>query len=566
MAFDGIITKATACELSKLLVTGKIEKIYQPSKDELLLNIHAPTANVKLLMSCGSQSARVCITAAKYTNPASPTNFCMLLRKHIQGGKITAIRQHETERIIEIDVETITELGFQVSKRLIAEIMGRHSNIVLIDMETGKITDSIKRISIDINRYRQLLPGVIYKYPPLQDKISFKSAPAYQFPCDAKLIMAKVSGISPSVAREMAASGEPSKRISEILFDVENISYTPRVYVDERNISREFHITELNEYEGLKKIEFSTVSECVEFYYSHKESGNILKQKSVPLTKKAKAALEKACLKKKRLGEDIIAAKDSDKYRLYGELLTANLHRIKVGEKSATVTNYYNGETVEIPISEKLSPSQNARRYFKLYSKSKTALKEKALQLKETEDDIKYLESVIQSISEAKNEDSLLQIRDELVETGYMRFRKNSVKRKKNVSDKPPEYILSDGSKVLAGRNNKENDRLTFKYAKKSDIWLHTKDIPGSHVILVPNEHAAPEELSADTIYEAAAIAAYHSKAKNSDNVPVDYVPVRYVKKPNGAKPGMVIFTNNSTVYVNPKIPDNTTKTAASDD
>ena len=283
MAFDGIITSAIATELSNTIMLGKIEKIYQPTGEDLLIQIHTREGNVKLLASCGSQSARICLTEDKYSNPMQPPNFCMLMRKHIQGGRITAIRQQDSERIIEIDIEAQTELGFTTSKRLIVEIMGKHSNIILIDIESGKIIDSIKRISIDVNRYRQLLPGVIYVYPPKQDKTPFKSASTKDFVnsegvfLSEKLIMNRISGISPAIARELLSSKEPAARLAEIVESAETGSFTPTIYFDEDDTPREFHITDLSEYCGLRQKTFDSLSSCIEFYYQHRASTNIKK-------------------------------------------------------------------------------------------------------------------------------------------------------------------------------------------------------------------------------------------------------------------------------------------------
>lgn len=557
MAFDGIVTYGIATELSKLLTLGKIEKIYQPGNEELLLQIHTKSGNLKLIASCGSQSARICLTNGKYENPAEPPTFCMLLRKHIQGGRITGIRQNGSERMIEIDIEAQTELGFSVSKRLIIEIMGKHSNIVLVDIETGKIVDSIKRISIDVNRFRQLLPGVVYKYPPAQDKIPFKEvSPDLYLENDPKVILSRIAGISPAIARELANSESPAERLREITASIEDGSCAPVIYFDEKDIPREFHLTALAEYEPLQKMSFDSLSECVEHFFSHRISSNMIRQKSLPLMRSTKAALEKAELKKQRLSEDLLRAEDSEDDRLFGEFLTANIHLIAPGEKRVTVTNYYTGEPVSIPLSEKLSPSKNAQRYFKRYSKAKTAIREKTVQLEETTSDIEYLQSVLLNIQNAGSEDELRLIREELTETGYVKRRSQKGARPKKSKPSPIEYTLTDGTTIFVGRNNKENDWLTMKFAAKNDLWFHTKDIPGSHVIMPLQDGKTAEDISAEIIYEAASAAAYHSKAQDSANVPVDFAPVRHVKKPNGAKPGMVIFTHNTTVYVDPKVPD----------
>ena len=567
MAYDGIITYAIAKELEERIVLGKIEKVYQPGPEELLLHIHTKSGNVRLFMSCNSMSARVCLTENRYANPDQPPTFCMLMRKHVQSGRITAVRQRDSERIIEIDIEAQNELGFNVCKRLIIEIMAKHSNIILVDIESGKVIDSIKRISIDVNRYRQLLPGVVYQYPPEQDKIGFHQVNMdTNLPHDDKALMGKIGGISPAIAREMLTecvaksdasivSTRPAARLVEILDSIEDGSYQPRIYLDEEGSPREFHLAELHELEGVETLEFETINDCVEYYYSNRDSSNMVRQKSTPLLKTAQAALDKARLKKKKLSEDLLKAENSEQYKLYGELLTANIHLVKPGARSVKLINYYDGKEIEVPLDEKISAAKNAQKYFKKYSKAKTAIHEKQSQLEDNEMDISYLESVVQNIEAATTEEGLDAIRDELQETGYVKRRAKVAQRKKKSKVDPIKYTLSDGTQVLVGHNNIENDYLTMKLAAKTDVWMHTKDIPGSHVILRLENGRNIDDLSAETIYEAAAIAAYHSKYKGGENVPVDYVPVRYVKKPAGAKPGYVIFTHNQTVYVTPKIP-----------
>ena len=569
MAFDGIITYAAAKELKERIVLGKIEKVYQPGPEDLLVHIHTSRGNVRLFISCNSQAARVCLTGGSYTNPDQPPTFCMLLRKHLQGGRITDVRQKDAERILEIDIEAQNELGFSVCRRLIVEIMSKHSNIVLTDLESGKIIDAIKRISIDVNRYRQLLPGVVYKYPPAQDKLPFTEVTEDTLlPHDDRALMARIAGISPSISREMLAgcytdhdasvvSVVPARRLLDIIASVEDGSAKPRVYADEEGTPREFHITPLSEFESLEAIYFDTVSECIDYYFTNRVASNMVRQKSMPMLKSVQASLSKALLKKKKLSEDLLNAENSDKYRLYGELLTANLHLVRPGDRRVKVINYYDGSELTIPLDEKISASANAQKYFKKYSKARTAIHEKQAQLEDNEKDIEYLESVVQSIEAASNVPLLESIRDELEQTGYLRRRqKASQRKKKNRKPEPVTYTLSDGTQVLVGRNNTENDWLTMKFASKTDVWMHTKDIPGSHVIVRLEDGRSVNDLPAELIYEAASIAAYHSKASGSDNVPVDYVPVRYVKKPNGSKPGMVIFTHNQTVYVTPRIPE----------
>ncbi|MCI8608501.1 MAG: fibronectin/fibrinogen-binding protein [Firmicutes bacterium] len=558
MAYDGLVTWAVTQELKDKILLGKIEKVYQPEGDEIVLHIHTKKGNVKLYASVGSAHARVHFITSNPINPPAPFSFCMLLRKHLQGGRIVDISQKDSERIIEISIETLNELGFCVSKKLIFEIMGKHSNIILTDIATGKIIDSIKRISIDVNRVRQILPGMIYQYPPAQDKTPYKEVTSEDLaalPADGKSILRSLGGISPAFAEQLA-SMEDSHRVdyfNQVKESILNGNLEPTVYLNQNGEPQEFYILPLHEYEqSCKKQAFEAISPCLEFYFDRKTSSNRGKQKSHDLIKSVAAALDKMYLKKQRLSEDILKAENSEDLRLFGELLTANLHLIKPGMSSVEVTNYYDGRLITIPLDVKQTGAKNAQHYFKKYGKAKTAVKEKQIQLTENQGEIDYLESMLVYLENTDDVNEIETLRAELVETGYVRRRKQSGGfREKKYKPSPYRYTLTSGYTVLVGRNNKENDILTLKTAGNKDLWLHTKDIPGSHVIV----QCGGAQLTETDIFEAAAIAAYHSKGRTSENVPVDYVQVKYVKKPAGAKPGMVIFTNNRTVWVNPGLP-----------
>lgn len=571
MSFDGMVTGAVVHELSSKLTGGKIEKIYQPEADEIILNVHSVRENYKLYISSNSSHARIHLITQTTSNPMNPMGFCMLLRKHLQGGRITSICQKDSERIVEISVDTINELGFSVNKKLIIEIMGKHSNIIVVDIASNKIIDSIKRISIDVNRYRQLLPGQQYVYPPSQGKVPYYGLTLSQVESfienagdnTAKALMSNIQGISPLIAEEIVyqagrltteqTDNIPASDLYRVMnIFVEQISSdnpSPRVYLQEDGIPFDFHLFPLRTISDYyKELSFSDVSEAITYYYSNKSSSNRIRQKSSDLDRAVGNSLDKLYLKKQRLSEDLLKAENSDVYRLYGELLTANLHQIKQGTSQTEVLDYYKNENVTIPLDPRFSPIQNAQRYYKKYSKAKTAITEKNIQLKEANTDIAYLESVLAYIEKAVSIEEIEELRQELVEGGYLRRRKNNFKPGK-IKPAPYQYTTSDGFRVLVGRNNKENDILTFKTASGKDIWFHTKDIPGSHVILFPDGKSVTET----AIFESAALAAYHSKGRESENVPVDYTQVRHVKKPSGAKPGMVIFVDNKTVYVNPK-------------
>lgn len=572
MSFDGIVTGAVTRQLQEKLTGGKIEKIYQPEADEIILYIHAGKEKYRLYISSNSSHARIHLIDATGANPQNPMGFCMLLRKHLQGGRISTISQKDSERIVEISVSTINELGFSVNKKLVVEIMGKHSNIILLDAESNRILDSIKRISIDVNRYRQLLPGQTYVYPPAHDKASyyhidentFADFPGENPEAAAKYLLSHIQGISPVIGEEIAnqviSNSSPSadsltwrdyyKVLQEMLRQMDKGDIKVMVYLDKENHPVDFHVFPLHILTGpYQEITFEDVSEGIAYFYANKNSSNRVKQRAMDLEKAVGNNLEKMYLKKQRLSEDLIRAEQGEVYRLYGELITANLHNIQSGDTTVTLLNYYDNQMLTIPIETRYSPSQNAQRYYKKYSKAKTAITEKNIQLQETNGDISYLESVLSFIEGAQTIEEIEELRQELVEGGFLKKRKNNYKPTKS-KPAPYSYRTSQGFKVLVGRNNKENDLLTFKMASGKDLWFHTKDIPGSHVILMTEGQRVTEE----AIFEAAALAAYHSKGKTSENVPVDYTQVRYVKKPSGAKPGMVIFTDNRTVYVNPAV------------
>jgi len=563
MAFDGIIVSAAASELSDLLTGGKIEKIYQPEADELVFHIHTKAANYKLFVSAESGGARFHLLSESPEYPKTPYPFCMLLRKHLSGGRIVNIEQYDSERVLEISIDSVNEFAAQAGKTLIFEIMGKHSNIILIDAASRKITDSIKRISFDESRVRQVLPGKGYEYPPTQNKIPFKTIQAEEIEAIrrggnmlSKDLLNNIQGISPAIAGRIASAEDIFAEIESMRRALGTRSFKPVIYTGDAGTPVDFHVFALPELENsCAKLEFDNVNKCVEVYYTNRGGLNRMRQKIADLEKSVISCIDKLYLKKQRISEDILAAGNMEIYRLYGELLTANIHIINAGAEEVKLTNYYDDKEILIPLDKRISPAKNAQRYFKRYGKSKTSIKEKTVRLAETDADISYLESVQTFIENASATEEIETLKDELIAEGFLRRRKNQKSQKKQAKSKPAsyKYTTSSGLKVLVGRNNTENDGLTFKMAARTDIWLHTKDIPGSHVILFTGG-GAPGETD---ILEAASIAAFHSKGRSSANVPVDYTLVKHVKKPGGAKPGMVIFTNNRTVYVDPKQPKN---------
>ena len=566
MAFDGITPAAMAAELRKELLHGKIDKIYQPAPDELMLQIYTRDGMKRLYAATDSASASVRLVDRKTLNPPTPLPFCMLLRKHLSGGRISSIEQKDSERILEISAETLNELGFTVSKKLIFEIMGKHSNIILVDLETGRVIDSIKRVSIDVNRARQILPGKPYTYPPVQDKIPFRTAGPADLEAAGdtwKSILAHIGGIAPAVARELLRQDDRYGFLSRVRGSIEALDYLPRVYCDEDGMPREYSLFPLQEYEGVcRKVSFDTLSDALEYFYENRDNSSRARQRAHDLVRTVSARLDKMYLKKQRLHEDLQEAENAEELRLFGELLTANIHQVPHGASSVTVTNYYDGQEVTIPLDPRWSANRNAQQYFKRYGKSRTALKEKQVQLTENQESIDYLESVLTYLDNTNDVKDIEDLRAELEETGYIRARQAKKAPRKKWRPAPIRRFSSDGFPILIGRNNKENDELTLRIAEKTDVWLHTKDIPGSHVIV----QTGGRPISDQALLEAAQAAAWYSKARTSENVPVDYVPVRHVKKPSGAKPGMVIFTNNRTLYVTPAdLPEPAARKATAD-
>ncbi len=563
MALDAIALRAVSIELKEALCTGRLQKVYQPEKDELVFNIHANQQNYKLFIAASSSNPKLHLINDSFENPKAPHAFCMLLRKHIQGGKIYDIRQIGFERIIEIYFENLDELGFSVNKKLVIEIMGRHSNAILVDLSTNKILDAMKRIPPDTSRVRQLLPGIEYVYPPSQQKLTVDEitkdvlAKSFETSHDlAKTVTSAIQGIGPMYAKSLCenvtTTDELFDKVVILKEKINEKSFSPVVYINEESGCEDFYVFEMeNLKNACKALYFDSISEAVDYYFKHNTKVGKLKQKSSTLVSEIANLIKKIKSKSEKLDDEIRTAKDSEHLRLYGELLTANLHLEKSGLSVISLENYYDDSTVEIPLDPRFSLSKNAQLYYKKYGKSKTAVKEKSNQLAEAQKDIEYLESVLLFAENATLPSEIEDLKYELFENGYLRKRPTAhIDRHKK--PEPITYTLKSGLSVLVGKNNKENDYLTTKLAKHGDLWLHTKDIPGSHVIL----KSAGKSITDADILTAASIAAFHSKAKNSENVPVDYVPIRLVKKPAKAKAGMIIFTGNKTVYVMPKLPD----------
>lgn len=574
MPFDGVVTKAVSDELNYILTGGRVFKVYQPERDTLLLHIRARSRNVKLLLSCNANSARIHLTEMEYENPSSPPMFCMLLRKHLIGGTVIKVDFSNYERILTLCIEAADELGDKSYKKLIIEIMGRHSNIILVN-HGGKIIDAIKHVDQDINRVREVMPARTYVLPPSQDKISPEALELQTFIPSIqnderplpKILLSSVMGFSPVLCREICtrAGVDPDKapkylepeqlsavidRMQEMITSFGSQAYTPCVVLEPASQKPiDFHAVTLTQYGSVQR--FEHISDAIDFYYRAREIKQHIKNRSTDLTRIIKQNMER-CEKKIRIHVATLEENaELDKYRLYGELITANIHALEKGMECCSLLNYYaeNETYVEIELDENRTPQENAQWYFKKYNKAKTAHAYAAEQLKLAKRELDYLENVLYALEEADSTDNLEEIREELRNQGYIH--KTNSRRKKLTRSTPYSFTSSEGYPIWVGRNNVQNDELTLKFAKPGDLWLHTKNIPGSHVIV-----RIPDPIPDKTLLEAAATAAWFSKARNASKVEVDYTRVKYVRKPSGAKPGMVIYINYNTVVVDPTKPE----------
>ncbi|MGH0947543.1 Rqc2 family fibronectin-binding protein [Bacillus mycoides] len=559
MAFDGLFTRAITHEIANSLQTGRISKIYQPSKYEVLLHIRANGKNQKLILSSHPTYARMHLTNQNYNSPALPPMFCMLLRKHLEGGFIEKIEQIDLERIIQITVRSRNEIGDESVKTLVIEIMGRHSNIILVDTKTNVILDSLKHVSLAVNRHRTVYAGAEYVAPPAQHKVNpllIETEDDFIKPLDFlsgnmdKQLVGAFMGISPLFAKEVVkkAGMANEKALSEAFFSFQKPllthQYVPAMIT--ANGKEFFYLFPLSHLQGNEKT-FSSVSELLDRFFFGKAERDRVKQQAHDLERfmqNEKTKNEKKLIKLEKTLQD---AGKADKYQLFGELLTANMYALKKSDKEIEVVNYYdeNGGTVKITLNPLKTPSENAQRYFQKYQKAKNSVAIVEEQIVKTNEEILYFDSLLQQMEVASSKD-IEEIREELTEEGYVRNRKKKNTKKKPTKPVLDKYLASDGTEIFVGKNNKQNDYLTTKFSRRDEIWLHTKDIPGSHVVIRSLE---PTE---ETLQEAAKIAAYYSKAKDSSSVPVDFTKVRHVKKPSGAKLGFVTYDNQQTLYVTP--------------
>ena len=577
MPFDGITINCLVNELNNKLSGGRVDKIHQPERSEIVMHIRSLGGNYKLLLCANPSFPRVHITSTTKENPASPPMFCMLLRKHLANGKIVGFEQVGFERIIKMNIESTDELGFKGIKTLVIEIMGKHSNIILTDTN-GKILDSIYHVDLTVSSVRQVLPGLIYELPPSQGK----SNPLVAQEDDVKavlddreielknMIMNAYSGISPIVAAEIvyrstgssdtkgcdvneAVRERTARSFIYMLQKIKNNEFSPTVLTNAQSGKMmDFTSIDISLYETLATSEkYDTMSEALDGFYSKKASKEAMAQKSYDLLKFVNNNIDR-CRKKLQIqNETLMKVTKRDKYKMYGDLITANIYRIVQGMESIEVENYYseNLEKIHVPLQKDLTPSQNAQKYYKRYNKDKTAESETIKQKEINEQEIDYLESVQAAIINAENVTELNQIRDELTEQRYLRGKDRIKKNKKAPLPTPMHFISSDGYDIYVGKNNLQNDYVTLKLSRSTDLWFHTKLIHGSHVLVKTSD---AETVPDNTYIEAATLAAYYSKARGGQNVPVDYTEVKNVKKPSGAKPGMVIYVNYNTIYTNP--------------
>ena len=572
MGIDGLFLYGLKKEIADNLKGSRIDKIHQPSKEELVLLLRSFEANKRLLISIRTAAPRISFTETSFENPQEPPMFCMLMRKHLSGARFVGFEDTGLERIAVFCFDSVNEMGDRVSLKLIVELIGKQTNVILLG-DDGKIIDCIRRSDLEAGG-RIIQPGALYEYPEKQAKKDPRTEDIKAL-CDevvtknmplSKAVLEVTDGVSPLVAREIltacgldtdACSGD--LKSSEILrltkaFErlkgyIENPQ--PTAVVDENGVPFEFSYMPIFQYgNSARQVSKSSLSELVDSCFAERDRKERIKSFSSDLAKFL-SNIHARILKKTALREKELArCSEAEKYRVYGELLKANLYNIERGAVVAEVQNYYDPElkTVRIPLNSAISPAQNAQRYFKEYKKICNAGAVLGELIAESKAEQVYIESVVDELQRATTVADLNEIRRELVESGYLRATAAERKRKPAVS-KPIETVSPDGFRVLIGRNNRQNDELTLRIASNGDMWFHTKNIPGSHVVVLCDG----AELSNETIIFAATLAAKHSKAAESSAVPVDYTRIKYVKKPAGAKPGMVIYKTNKTVYVTPK-------------
>ncbi|MFD1485697.1 NFACT RNA binding domain-containing protein [Lacticaseibacillus baoqingensis] len=552
MSFDGLFTHAMAAELSSWLVGGRVNKIQQPYQNEIILTIRAERKNWPLLLSAHPEYARAQITRIPFANPDVPSTFTMTLRKYLQSASLLSLVQVANDRVMHLDFKTRDELGDDLSLRLVVEFMGRHSNITLVNLRTNKIIDLIHHVSPDQNRYRLLLPGADYVQPPIQDKIdpfTDESAGYQELMKTAgvplpQLLQRHYQGLAADSANELAArllSGDANTQWTAFLSAFDHP--TPTITTGDKV---NFSATPYHSLSGTVQT-YPTLSDMLDAYYAQKAEHDRVRQLGSNLIHPLKNLIDKDKKKQKKLAQTLKATQKADDYRIRGEILTTYLSQVERGMTSITLPNFYaDMQPLKITLSNQLSPSKNAQKYFAKYQKLRNAVAYVHEQMAENQAELEYLTGIMTQIELAAPKD-LDDIRLELQQGGYLKPQHKGKKTaKKQKVAKPEQFWASDGTQIFVGKNNLQNDQLTLKLAKKTDIWLHAKDVPGSHVII---DSADPSE---KTLMEAAQLAAYFSRSRNSANVPVDWIVVKKIRKPNGAKPGFVVYEGQRTVTVTP--------------
>ena len=571
MAFDGITISNIVKELNDTILNGRIAKIAQPENDELLLTIKPAKGQVRLVISASASLPLIYLSRDNKPSPMTAPNFCMLLRKHIANGRIVGISQPSLERIIRFEIEHLDELGDLCRKSLIVEIMGKHSNIIFCN-EKGMIIDSIKHVSAQMSSVREVLPGREYFIPDTMKKENPLDIPEENFTQEllskpmpvGKAIYNSFTGISPVVAEEIChlAGIDSSIPASEMSADLLSHLYRQFTYFMEQvteskfspaicyegNEPKEFSSLPLTHFSNYQVKSFDSISEVIRTYYSSRDLITRIRQKSSDLRRVVQTALERNRKKYDLQLKQLRDTENRDKYKVYGELIHTYGYNLEDGAKELEALNYYTNEMIKIPLDPQKTPQENAKKYFDRYNKQKRTFEALSELIKETKDEIDYLESVSKSLDIARSEDDLIQIKEELIESGFIRRKQSSKKVK--ITSKPFHYISSDGFHMYVGKNNLQNEELTFHFANGGDWWFHAKKAPGSHVIVKTNG----EELPDRTFEEAARLAAHYSKNSGAEKVEVDYVEKKQVKKPNGSKPGFVVYYTNYSMMIDSDI------------
>nr|WP_319488367.1 NFACT RNA binding domain-containing protein [uncultured Caproiciproducens sp.] len=575
MALDGAFLRHIKREIEDSAIGAKVDKVYQPNREEMVLSLRTHRETLKLLMSARANSARIHFTNIVPENPKAPPMLCMLLRKKLAGARLVAVRQPGLERMLCLDFDAVNELGDEIRLTLVMEIMGRYSNIIFVD-EEGKIIDALKRVDAEMSSQRLVLPGLTYQLPPPQNKLCLLTDSVQDIaekirliPSDmelSKALLNTLQGVSPIVCRELehltghgsdvtiqTMTAQQSERLhfflNRMTDTVKNIEGKPFVVVSPTQKPMDFTFVNIEQYGFTAVIKsYDDFSGLLDAFYDERDRIDRMRVRSQDLLRILSTTSDRLSRKVNLQRAELVHCAERDSMRICGDLINANLYNIQKGASSAELQNFYDEalSLIKVKLNPAFSASQNAQKYYKEYRKARTAEEMLTVQIQQAQQELSYIDTVFEELSRAVTERDLSEIRAELVDQGYIRAPKG--RQKQPASMGPLEFVSTDGFQILVGRNNRQNDQLTMKQANNNDIWLHTKNIPGSHTIIL-TQGRAPTETA---IYEAAMLAAFHSRGRDSSKVPVDFTEVRNVSKPQGAKPGMVIYVNNKTVYVTP--------------